>query len=77
MKISNKLLKKLNTILRLIVVSLLIWPFPIAYANTEVTETETFDGTNGTQVTDLGIPSGTAAIDSDNVAIRNDQNLLY
>ena len=53
MKISNKLLKKLNTILRLIVVSLLIWPFPIAYANTEVTETETFDGTNGTQVTDL------------------------
>ena len=52
---------------------MLIYPMPIALAS-EVTETETFDGTNGTQVTDLGIPSGTAAIDSDNVAIRNDQN---
>ena len=40
----------------------------------EVTETETFDGEDGTQVTDLGVPSGTTAIDSDNVAIRNDQN---
>ena len=68
------LIKKLNTFLRLIVVGLLVWPFPIAFASTEVTETETFDGTNGAQVTDLGVPSGTAAIDSDNIAIRNDQN---
>jgi hypothetical protein len=56
---------------------LLIYPLPIiqpAYA-VEVTETETFDGTNGAQVTDLGIPSGNYAVDDgDNVAIRNDQN---
>ena len=42
MKISNKLFKKLNTILRLIVVSLLIWPFPIAYAD-EVQVNEGFE----------------------------------
>ena len=47
----------------------------MAFASTEITETETFDGTNGAQVTDLGIPSGNYAIDDgDNVAIRNDQN---
>jgi len=70
------MLSKFNTLARLIIVLLLVVPiYPIApaFAN-EVTETETFDGANGTQVTDLGIPSGTAAIDSDNVAIRNDQN---
>ena len=42
MKISNKLFKKLNTILRLIVVSLLIWPFPIANAD-EVQVNEGFE----------------------------------
>ena len=69
------MLKKLNTLLRLLVVGLLIYPFPIPSAMAvEVTETETFDGEGGTQVTDLGVPSGTTAIDSDNVAIRNDQN---
>ena len=41
MKISNKLLKKLNTALRLIIVGLLIYPLPLAYA-TEVTVNEGF-----------------------------------
>ena len=51
-----------------------VWPAGIANAS-EVTETETFDGTDGAQVTDLGIPSGNYAVDDgDNVAIRNDQN---
>ena len=51
-----------------------IYPISPAYAS-EVTETETFDGTNGAQVTDLGIPSGNYAIDDgDDLAIRNDQN---
>ncbi len=67
-------IRKIQTFLRLLVVGLLIWPFPLAYAS-EVTETETFDGTNGAQVTDLGIPSGNYAVDDgDNVSIRNDQN---
>ena len=69
-------LSKFNTIARLIIVLLLvvpIYPMPPAFAS-EITETETFDGTNGAQVTDLGIPSGNYAIDDgDNVAIRNDQ----
>ena len=73
----HTILTKLQTVLRLLVVGLLIYPLPIiqpAYA-VEVTETETFDGTNGAQVTDLGIPSGNYAVDDgDNVAIRNDQN---
>ena len=71
------MLSKFNTIARLIIVLLLvvpIYPMPPAFAS-EITETETFDGTNGAQVTDLGIPSGNYAIDDgDNVAIRNDQN---
>ena len=50
---------------------MLIYPMPIALAS-EVTETETFDGTNGTQVTDLGIRTGNYAIDSDIVAITNE-----
>ena len=67
----HTILTKLQTLLRLLVVGLLIYPLPIiqpAYA-VEVTETETFDGSNGSQVTDLGIPTNTGTI-----AIRNDQN---
>ena len=71
------MLHKFNTFARILVVLLLvvpIYPIETAYAS-EVTETETFDGTNGAQVTDLGIPSGNYAVDDgDNVAIRNDQN---
>ena len=70
------MLHKFNTFARILVVLLLvvpIYPIETAYAS-EVTETETFDGTNGAQVTDLGLPSGNYAIDGDNVAIRNDQN---
>ena len=67
------MLSKFNTFARILTCILLITPaYPVQAS--EITETETFDGTNGAQVTDLGIPSGTAAIDSDNVAIRNDQN---
>ena len=47
---------------------MLIWPMPIVLAS-EVTETETFDGTNGAQVTDLVAP-----FNSGTIAIRNDQN---
>ena len=69
------MLNKLNTFFRLLVVGLLIWPFPVVYASTEVTETETFDGTDGAQVTDLGIPSGTLTKDDgDDISTRNDQN---
>ena len=71
MKRSKRLLNYFNTAARLIIVLLLIvpvWPVSSAYA-VEVTETETFDGSNGTQVTDLGIPTNTGTI-----AIRNDQN---
>ena len=67
----HTILTKLQTLLRLLVVGLLIYPLPIiqpAYA-VEVTETETFDGNGGSQVTDLGIPTNTGTI-----AIRNDQN---
>ena len=64
------MLNKLNTLLRLVVVGILIYPFPIQPAlAVEVTETETFDGNGGAQVTDLGIPTNTGTI-----AIRNDQN---
>ena len=77
MKRSKRLLNYFNTAARIIIVLLLIvpvWPAGIANAS-EVTETETFDGTDGAQVTDLGIPSGNYAVDDgDNVAIRNDQN---
>ena len=45
-----------------------IYPIEPAYAS-EVTETETFDGNSGSQVTDLGIPTNSGTI-----AIRNDQN---
>ena len=65
------MLNKFNTLARLIIVILLAVPiYPIAPAlAVEVTETETFDGSNGSQVTDLGIPTNTGTI-----AIRNDQN---
>ena len=65
MKRSKRLLNYFNTAARIIIVLLLIvpvWPVNTAYA-VEVTETETFDGTNGAQVTDLGIPSGNYAVD--------------
>jgi len=63
-------ISRIQTFLRLLVVGLLIYPFPIQPAlAVEVTETETFDGSNGSQVTDLGIPTNTGTI-----AIRNDQN---
>jgi len=45
-----------------------VWPVDTAYAS-EVTETETFDGTDGAQVTDLVAP-----FNSGTIAIRNDQN---
>ena len=77
MKRYKRLLNYFNTAARIIIVLFLIvpvWPAGIANAS-EVTETETFDGTDGAQVTDLGIPSGNYAVDDgDNVAIRNDQN---
>ena len=68
------MLSKFNTFARILTCILLITPaYPVQAS--EITETETFDGTNGAQVTDLGIPSGNYAIDDgDNVAIRNDQN---
>ena len=73
-KMKKKILHYINTLTRIFIVLLLIVPVVPAYA-TEITETETFDGTNGAQVTDLGIPSGNYAVDDgDNVAIRNDQN---
>ena len=71
MKRSKRLLNYFNTAARIVIVLLLIvpvWPVNTAYA-VEVTETETFDGSNGSQVTDLGIPTNTGTI-----AIRNDQN---
>ena len=58
MKISNKLLKKLNTALRLIVVSLLIYPFPIAIAQ-EVEVNEDFQ--DSTYQTGLTITDGNSA----------------
>ena len=67
----KKFLKHFNTATRILLVLFLItpiWPVNPAYA-VEVTETETFDGSNGSQVTDLGIPTNTGTI-----AIRNDQN---
>ena len=67
----KKFLKHFNTATRILLVLFLItpiWPVSSAYA-VEVTETETFDGNGGAQVTDLGIPTNTGTI-----AIRNDQN---
>ena len=65
------MLHKFNTFARLLIVILLVVPiYPIESAlAVEVTETETFDGSNGSQVTDLEIPTNTGTI-----AIRNDQN---
>jgi len=65
-------LHKFNTLVRILIVALLIFPTPV-YAET-TTETETFDGENGALVTDLGVPNGTLAIDNDDVSTRNDQN---
>ena len=65
------MLHKFNTFARILVVLLLvvpIYPIETAYAS-EVTETETFDGTDGAQVTDLVAP-----FNSGTIAIRNDQN---
>ncbi len=73
MKRSKRLLNYFNTAARIVIVLLLIvpvWPVNTAYA-VEVTDTETFDGSNGSQVTDLGIPTNTGTI-----AIRNDQNCV-
>ena len=68
------MLYKFNTFVRLLIVSLLIFPVPV-YADSHITtETETFDGEKGALVTDLTIPSGTLAVDSDDVSTRNDQN---
>ena len=70
------MLHKFNTFARILIVVLLavpIYPISPAYAS-EVTETETFDGTDGALVTDLAIPSGTLAVDGDDVSTRNDQN---
>ena len=68
------MLHKFNTLARLVIVGLLIFPVPV-YADSHITtETETFDGTNGALVTDLTVPSGTLAIDADDVSSRNDQN---
>ena len=66
------MLHKFNTLVRILIVALLIFPTPV-YAET-TTETETFDGENGALVTDLGVPNGTLAIDNDDVSTRNDQN---
>ena len=66
------MLHKFNTLARLLIVGLLIFPTPV-YADT-TTETETFDGENGALVTDLTVPSGSLAVDSDDVSTRNDQN---
>ena len=65
------MLHKFNTFARILIVILLVVPiYPIETAlAVEITETETFDGSNGSQVTDLGIPTNTGTI-----AIRNDQN---
>jgi len=63
---------KFNTFARLFIIGLLIFPSPV-YASV-TTETETFDGTNGALVTDLTVPSGSLAVDSDDVSTRNDQN---
>ena len=65
------MLHKFNTFARILIVILLVVPvYPIEPAlAVEVTETETFDGSGGAQVTDLGIPTNTGTI-----AIRNDQN---
>ena len=46
----------------------LIAPFPVYADNHITTETETFDGTDGAQVTDLTVPTGS------DVTTRNDQN---
>ena len=68
------MLYKFNTFARLVIVGLLIFPIPV-YADSHIaTETETFDGTNGALVTDLTVPSGSLAVDSDDIASRNDQN---
>ncbi len=70
------MLNKFNTLARLVIVLLLsvpIHPIQPAYAS-EVTETETFDGTGGALVTDLSVPSGTLTVDGDDVSSRNDQN---
>ena len=66
------MLHKFNTFTRLLIVLFLIFPSPV-YADV-TTETETFDGTDGALVTDLTVPSGSLAVDSDDVASRNDQN---
>jgi len=67
-------LHKFNTLARLVIVGLLIFPVPV-YADSHITtETETFDGENGALVTDLTVPSGSLAVDSDDVSTRNDQN---
>ena len=52
------MLKKINTALRLLVVSMLIWPFPLAYA-TEVTVNEDF--TDSTYQAGLTISGGSQA----------------
>jgi len=65
------MLHRFNSLLRIMIVIFLavpIYPISPAYA-TEVTETETFDGTNGAQVTDLVAP-----FNSGTIATRNDQN---
>ena len=60
------MLHKFNTLVRILIVALLIFPTPV-YADT-TTETETFDGENGALVTDLTVPTGS------DVTTRNDQN---
>ena len=71
------MLHKFNTLARLIIVVLLAVPiYPISPASAaEVTVTETFDGTDGAQVTNLTVDNtGTVATNDDHMAIRNDQN---
>ena len=67
----KKFLKHFNTAIRILLILFLItpvWPVSPALA-AEVTETETFDGTDGAQVTDLVAP-----FNSGTIATRNDQN---
>ena len=62
------MLSKFNTVARLLIVGLLIFPIPV-YADSNITtETETFYGENCALVTDLTVPT------SSDVATRNDQN---